>query len=115
MHKITTFYKKDMLFETNIKNNKLLIDVPAKMSGKDLGHMPPQLFVASLGTFVGALFANYCKRKGVDTRNLSVDVSFDKANNPTHLSNIKVEVNLPCVDCDYGRKFAPLKPIKNHF
>jgi putative redox protein len=95
MAKITTYYKGDMLFESKIGNHSMVIDVPDSMGGTDRGPTPPQVFIASLGSCIAAFVANYCNNVGIDTTDLSVDVSFEKVEDPTRLTNVKVEVNVP--------------------
>lgn len=104
MGTITTHYKGDMLFESKIGNHSLLIDVPASVGGKDRGPTPPEVFVASLGSCVAAIVAHYCGRVGIDARGMTVDVSFDKAEDPTRLVNLKVRVSLPNADCGDRKK-----------
>lgn len=99
MSTITTAYKGNMLFETTLGNHVVQIDVPAAMGGADRGPTPPELFIASLGSCVGAFVANYCEQAGVDTRDMQVDVSFDKLSDPTRLANLAVKVTLPHGDC----------------
>ncbi len=53
------------------------------------------LFIASLGSCVAAFVANYCKEVGIDSRDMAVHVFFDKAEDPTRLVNLKVEIDLP--------------------
>lgn len=100
MGKITTYYKGDMLFESKLGNHSILIDVPPGMKGQDRGPTPPELFVASLGSCIGAFVANYCEPKGVDCQDMTVDVTFDKAEQPTRLVNLQVQVNLPHGNCE---------------
>jgi putative redox protein len=95
MAKITTVYKGDMLFESKIGNHSLVIDVPDSMGGTDRGPTPPQIFIASLGSCIAAFVANYCNNVGLDTTGMSVDVSFEKVEDPTRLTNVVVDVNLP--------------------
>ncbi len=99
MAKITTYYRGDMLFESKLGNHSLLIDVPASMGGKDRSPTPPELFVASLGSCVGAFVAHYCQRTGIDATDMTVDVTFDKLENPTRLANLKVRIDLPQGEC----------------
>ena len=108
MPTISTAYKGDMLFETTLGNHTIQIDVPAAMGGADRGPTPPELFIASLGSCVGAFVANYCQQAGVDTRDLRVDVSFDKLSDPTRLANLAVKVTMPYGDC-HGRERALLR------
>ena len=108
MPTITTQYQGDMLFESQVGAHRLTIDVPADMGGKDRGPTPPQVFIASLGSCVGAFVAHYCQQSGIDTRDLSVDVSFDKEENPTRLTNLTIAVKLPYGECG-ARKQALLR------
>jgi uncharacterized OsmC-like protein len=104
MAKITTHYKGDMLFESKLGNHNVVIDVPYAMGGGDRGPTPPQLFIASLGSCVGAFVANYCEPKGINTSDMTIDISFDKVENPTRLVNLKVAVNLPYGECQNREK-----------
>jgi uncharacterized OsmC-like protein len=106
--KITTYYKGDMLFESRLGNHAVTIDVPYDMAGEDRGPTPPQLFLASLGSCVAAFVAHYCEPKGINTQDMSVDVLFDKVENPTRLTNLQIQVNLPYGVCD-GREKAILR------
>ncbi len=112
MGKISTYYMGDMLFESEIGNHKLVIDVPPAMGGSDRGPTPPDVFVASLGSCVGAFVAQYCERNGVNTADLSVDVTFDKADDPTRLVNLKVTVNLPHGECKQRK--AAIQRVAEH-
>jgi putative redox protein len=108
MAKITTVYKGDMLFESKIGNHSLVIDVPDSMGGTDRGPTPPQIFIASLGSCIAAFVAHYCNNVGLDTTGMSVDVSFEKVEDPTRLVNVVVDVNLPNADTK-GREKAILR------
>jgi uncharacterized OsmC-like protein len=105
MDVITTHHKGDMLFETQLGSHTLEIDVPESMGGKDRGPQPPEIFVASLGSCVAALVANYCNKSGLNTEGLSVDVMYEKVPDPTRLTAVKVKVDLPHADIS-GREEA---------
>lgn len=108
MGTIRTIYKGNMAFESKVGNHTILVDVPAGMGGEDRGPTPPELFIASLGSCVAAFIAQYCNRTGIDTRDMTVDVTFDKAEEPTRLTNVKVIASLPHGDCG-NRKEAILR------
>jgi putative redox protein len=108
MAKITTYHKGDMLFGTRLGSHEVLVDVPPSMGGKDRGPTPPEFFVASLGSCVAALVANYCSQSGIDTTDMSIDVTFDKVDDPTRLVNLKVQIDLPHADVT-GREKALLR------
>ena len=104
MGKITTVYKGDMLFESQIGKHAIIVDVPSSMGGKDRGPTPPDVFIASLGSCVAAFVASYCEKTGINSTDLSVDVAFDKADDPTRLTNIAVTILLPEATCQNRRK-----------
>ena len=52
--------------------------------------------------------ADYCNRSGINTNGLSVDVSYDKADDPTRLVNVNVHIDLPNGDFA-GREKAILR------
>ena len=97
--KVSTYYKGDMLFESRLGNHRVLVDVPTSMGGSDRAPTPPEYFIASLGSCVGAFVVNYCQQAGLDAAGLKVDVAFDKAEDPTRLTNQKISITLPHADC----------------
>ena len=101
-----------MLFESKLGNHSVVVDVPPGMGGADRGPTPPELFIASLGTCVGAFVANYCGQAGIDASDMTVDVAFDKVEDPTRLVNLRVKVNLPKDGCN-GRAKA-LRRVAEH-
>ena len=108
MGKISTIHKGDMLFETKLGKHTVRIDVPPSMGGSDRGPTPPEFFVASLGSCVAALVPNYCNSAGIATDDLAVDVTFDKAEDPTRLTNVNVLIHLPNGNVN-GREKAILR------
>lgn len=112
MAKITTVYKGDMLFESKIGNHSVTIDVPEGMGGSDRGPMPPQLFVASLGSCIGAFVAQYCENNGIDDEGMAVEITFDKADDPTRLVNLRATVKLPKGDC--SKRVKAIERVAQH-
>jgi uncharacterized OsmC-like protein len=112
MKVITAQHKGDMLFETQLGNHTLEIDVSDRLGGKDRGPQPSELFVASLASCVGALVANYCEKCGLNTEDLAVDVMYEKVHDPTRLANLRVKVDLPHADIS-GRENA-IRRVAHH-
>jgi uncharacterized OsmC-like protein len=112
MPTITTHYRGDMLFESVFGNHSLTIDLPAEMGGSDRGPTPPEVFIASLGSCVGAFVATYCANTGIDAEGLTVDVSYDKADDPSRLVNLRVVVKLP--KSEVGRREDALLRVAAH-
>jgi uncharacterized OsmC-like protein len=61
---------------------------------------------------VGAFIAQYCHRAGIDARDMTVDVSFDKADEPVRLVNLKVRVELPHGQC--ADRQAAMRRVAEH-
>ena len=95
MSRISAHLKGDSLFETRLGDHILTTD-PDGVEGP----APPEVLVASLGACVGILVADYCKRTGIDTEGLSVDVEYEKASNPYRLAEFRVNINLPNGEID---------------
>ncbi len=114
MARITTEYKGDMLFESKVGEHRITIDVPESMGGKNRGLMPPQLFIISLGSCVGAFVAKYAEEHGLNTEGMRVDVDFDKADHPIRLTNIKVTVRIPNADCSDECRRNALLHVAEH-
>lgn len=112
MATITTYHKGDMLFETVLGEHRLQIDVPASMGGGDRGPTPPEVFVASLGSCVAALVADYCIRVNLDPEGLKVDVAYEKASTPSRLADVQIFIDLPNADIS-GRENA-IKRVADH-
>jgi uncharacterized OsmC-like protein len=112
MATITTHYKGNMLFDTVIGKHTLTIDVPADMGGTDRGPQPPQLFIASLGSCIGAFVAQYAERVGMDASGMTVDLSFEKVADPTRLTNLKATVKLPNAEC--GQRVNAMHKVAEH-
>lgn len=112
MAKITTRYKGNMLFESQLGKHKLTIDVPPVMGGTDRGPIPPDLFVASLGSCIGAFVAQYCENHGIDTDGMTIDMTFEKVENPTRLVDLKATVNLPKGDCK--QRIEAIRRVAEH-
>ena len=95
MASVNVQFKGDMLFEAKSGNQTLKVDVPAPMGGKDRGMTPTELFAASLASCVGVLVVAYCKDMKIDPTGLSVDVTYDKLDQPTRLGHFKAAIKIP--------------------
>lgn len=108
MATITTTYKGDRLFETEIGPFRIVTD-----SRNADAPTAPQLFITSLGACVAAVVSGYCYHAGLDATGLTVDVDYEWADNPGRLTDIKVQVNLPNANIS-GREKA-LQRVATHY
>ena len=88
-------YKGDSLFEATSGKQTIQIDLPAPMGGKDRGMTPTELFAASLASCVTVLVVAYCRDMKIDPTGLSVDVTYDKLDNPSRLGHFKAAIHIP--------------------
>jgi len=114
MGKVTTTYKGDMLFESEMGKHRITTEGPQDWGGKDRSPMPPQLFMASIGSCVGVLVTHFCQQHQLNAEGLKVDVDYEAAQNPTRFENIKVNVDLPNAQCDDSCTQKALKHVAEH-
>jgi len=99
MSKITTFYKGDMFFENRFGSHSIQIDVPELMGGQNRGPKPLELFMAALGSCIGAAIVDHCQRFHFDMRDMSVDIKMDEVAQPARWANLQVTIHIPHSDC----------------
>lgn len=99
MSKVITYAKGDNLFESVVGDHRILVDSPDSWGGSNRGPMPPQLFMASLGSCVAVLVNHFCCQHGLCNDELTVEVEYDKADHPSRFTNIRVTVRLPKASC----------------
>ncbi|MBN1920243.1 MAG: OsmC family protein [Anaerolineae bacterium] len=68
--------------------------------------------MASLGSCIGAFVAQYCENNGIDDTGMPVDLTLEKASDPTRLVNLKATVNLPQGDCE--RRVKAIERVAEH-
>jgi len=100
MGQVTTTYKGDMLFESQLGDHTVTIDGPETWGGKGRGPEPPQLFMSSIGSCVAVLVTHFCNEHDMDASGLKVSVEYDAGVHPTRFQNIKVKINAPNAICD---------------
>jgi len=112
MSKITTFYKGNMLFESKFGSHSVQIDVPELMGGKNRGPKPSDLFMAALGSCIGAAVVDHCQRFHFDMSDMSVNVKMDEVKHPTRWAYLQVTIHIPHSDCR-GQEDAILRLTEN--
>jgi len=114
MPSITSQHLGDMVFETAIGDHKILNDVPAttEWGGKNRHPTPPEYFIASLSSCIAAFVVQYCNHSGLDTSGMLVEITYEKATQPSHLKEIVVNINLPSVEL--GERVEVIKRVSRH-
>jgi uncharacterized OsmC-like protein len=114
MASIETLLRDDLTLEARIGDHVLEADVPESMGGRGRAPLPPQIFIASLGTCVAAVVADYCRRHELDPAGLRVRTDFDQADQPKRLQNLRVHITLPNVECDDACSAAVIARVAEH-
>lgn len=114
MHTITSIHQGEMLFATVVGKHTILNDVPPSpdWGGQDRAPTPPDYFAASLCSCIAAFVVRYGAQSGINTDGMRVDMHFEKATNPAHLSNIKLDIHLP--NADVGARIEAIKRVCEH-
>jgi uncharacterized OsmC-like protein len=94
--KLKIDYQNGMQFQiSDTRGHCIISDQPASGGGEDKGMTPVELMNAALGACVGVYVVNFIKRRGIETQGLTIAVDWEKANDPTRVSKIKVQVDFP--------------------
>lgn len=84
---------EDMLFETELGNHTIKMDVPKEWGGQDRAPMASQLFLASIAACSAVFIAKYCKTVDIDSKNLRITMDYEKIEN--YFGNFKIKIHLP--------------------
>lgn len=97
MPSVVTRHNGDMVFETQVGEHKILNDVmpTPEWGGKGRHPTPPDYFVTSLSSCIAAFVVQYCQRAGIDSRDMSVEVAFEKGEKPAHMKDFVARIALP--------------------
>ena len=70
----------NLKFEAAARGHKVICDQPMENGGADAGMTPPEFLLVSLGTCAAYYAAQYLRTRGLNTDQLIVRVSAEKAN-----------------------------------
>jgi len=112
MSTITTEYKGDGGFEALIGDHRVVVDASPQMGGKGRGPTASELFLASLSSCVAVFVVAYCERTDLDATGLSVDVSYQRTEDPIAMTDIEVTINLP--NADVGDRLDAIRRVAEH-
>ncbi|MEM4246366.1 MAG: OsmC family protein [Candidatus Bathyarchaeia archaeon] len=84
----------DFQFKVRCRRHELVCDQPDR---RDEGMTPPELFAASLGACIGVYVENYCRQARIPVEGMTIDVEWDKEQNPARIGSIRVSVKVPGV------------------
>jgi uncharacterized OsmC-like protein len=102
-----------MIFETQVGKHKIINDVPAtpEWGGQDRYPTPPDYFMTSLSSCIGAFVVQYCNQVDLNARGMMVEVAYEKATKPPHMKEIVVNIDLP--EVELGERAEVIKRVSH--
>ena len=96
---VTASYLGDSRFEVTARGHRLISDQPTDNGGADTGPTPPEFLLASLASCAAYYAAQYLNTRKLPARDLKVQVSAEKAQQPTsRLGAFRIQVSVPGLD-----------------
>ncbi len=90
-HKVSTSWKGDMVFESDINGHRLTMDAPAEAGGKEKGPRPKPLMLASLAGCTGMDVISMLKKMRVKVDNFAIHIEGDLTDDiPKHYKKMHV-------------------------
>jgi|SRR5581483_5996381 len=88
-------WSRGVRLEAAVRGHRLVVDQPKEEGGEDNGITPVEMFAASLGACIGYYAVRFCQRHQLPEAGLSVNLSWDYAEQPHRIGTIDVQVALP--------------------
>ena len=88
-------YEQGWKFSVQCGRHTVHVDLPQESGGNDEAPNPPQYFLASLSSCVGVYVLSFCKNSGLNADGMQIKISAKKAQHPSRLENINIEIALP--------------------
>lgn len=88
-------YLENLQLKIEDRGLSMITDQPKAEGGDDEALTPVEMLVASLGACVGVMIAFHSKAKNIDITGMTLDVNYEKVQNPYRVGKIDVKVNYP--------------------
>ncbi len=95
MSLVSIKHEKALRVSANIRNHKVVLDVPADSGGADAGPEPVELFVAALGACMAMHIAKYCETVKLPHEGFEMDLDFQVVKGPLRVGSVMVDIRLP--------------------
>ncbi len=91
----------------------IITDEPTRLGGTDAGPAPHELLPAMLAACVSTMILTYANARGLELRELRVDVVYDPEPTPRHVEMVvHVPAGLPPEQAERLRRIADTCPVK---
>ena len=88
----------ELKFEATARGHRVVCDQPPENGGSDAGMTPSEFLLVSLGTCAAFYAAQYLRTRGLNTKELTIRVSAEKATQPARLASFVIDVELHDLD-----------------
>ena len=92
---VSARYLTGSKFEISARNHRVICDQPLDNGGSDEGMSPPEFLLASLAACAAYYAAQYLNTRHLDSRDLEVKVTAQKASQPARLGSFQIEILAP--------------------
>ena len=92
---MTVTHREGLRFSALARGHEVISDQPSGKGGTDQGMTPPELLMASLGACIGVYVVEFAERHHLPHQGLTVDLDWERAEDPTRIARVKVQVRLP--------------------
>jgi uncharacterized OsmC-like protein len=82
-------------FAIEVRKHPISVDQPTDEGGTDTAPSPTELFVAGLASCVAHYAHRYLARHGLDSDGLRVTASYEMADRPTRVGQVRVDIVPP--------------------
>jgi putative redox protein len=95
MSTITVHHSGGDQFTIHTRIHTMMVDQPIAEGGDDDGPTPTELFVASLASCVAFYARRYLNRHDLPEQGLAVTASYELAQRPARVSDVRLSITLP--------------------
>jgi putative redox protein len=92
---ITIHHHQDLHFSAHDDEHHVVIDLPERYGGTNLGMNPPQLFVTALGACIGVYVANYCDEHIIPYQGMQLLLNWSYKDKPQRIGKVRMQLKLP--------------------
>lgn len=93
--RLSVKHEGNVRFTASCRGHEITMDQPLDNHGDDAGMTPPEIFASSLAGCVGFYVAQYCKKAGLATEGLRIDMDWKMAQEPYRIGSIDMQIVLP--------------------
>jgi putative redox protein len=79
----------------NKRGHKIIVDLAKEHDGYEEGQVPTEVLASVLGACIGSTVRVFCLRHDIPFDGLTINVDYEKVENPSRLAKIDVELVFP--------------------